>query len=131
MCCPDAVGRFPGSRDVPHSPLPITNSATPYRAAQPFRVGMWRGTEIKPNYASLPVQWGQIQGITASPLEEPTVRGRCKDPYDLSPHLPTVASRSPRTPLKQSHRPFYPEFEVDQGLTRPGRAVYYVVEYLS
>ena len=54
MCCPD-VGR-----DVPHSPPPITNSATPYRAAQPFRVGIWRGTEIKPNYASLPVQWGQI-----------------------------------------------------------------------
>ena len=60
----------------------------------------------------------------------PRLRGRlfgtgCKDPYDLSPHLPTVASRSPRTPLKRSHRPFYPEFEVDQGPTRPGRAVYY------
>ena len=124
MCCPDVVGRFPGSRDVPHNPLPITNSATPYRAAQPFRGGGRRSSRIMHHSLCSGVR-SPIQGITASPLEEPTVRGRCKDPYDLSPHLPTVASQSPRTPLKRSHRPFYPEFEVDQGPTRPGRVVYY------
>ena len=82
MCCPDVVGRFPGSRDVPHSPLPITNSATPYRATQPFRVGIWRGRRSsRIMYHSLcSGVRSSIRGITASPLEGPTVRDRLQRP---------------------------------------------------